>query len=118
MGWRVERAEAVARDLEAILDFLIDAALDFGEPPEEAFDRAAARLLQIEAAIVGLAVAPHQGTLLTDLGPGIRSVTKGRAIFYFDLDEERQVLRLLAVFFGGQDHRRRMLLLRLAEKES
>lgn len=117
MGWRVERAEAVARDLEAILEFLIHAALDFGEAPEETFDRAAARVLQVEAAMERLAAAPHQGTLRPDLGPGIRSVTKGRAVLYFDLDEERQVLRLLAVFFGGQDHRRRMLLRRLAEKE-
>lgn len=118
MSWRVERAEAVTLDLEAILDFLIDAALDFGEAPEGAFDSAAARILQIETAIAGLPAAPHQGTRLPDLGPGIRSVTKGRAILYFDLDEERQVLRLLAVFFGGQDHRRRMLLRRLAERES
>ncbi len=32
-----------------------------------------------------------------------------RAIFYFDADDDRRMVRVLAVFFGGQDHRRGML---------
>ena len=38
--------------------------------------------------------------------PGLRTVTKDRAIFYFLVDEE---VRVLAVFFGGQAHQRAML---------
>ena len=41
--------------------------------------------------------------------PGLRSVTKDRAIFYFTIDEGKHVVRVLAVFFGGQDHQREML---------
>ncbi len=32
--------------------------------------------------------------------PGLRRVTKDRAVFYFTVDEERRVVRVLAVFFG------------------
>ena len=110
MGWRVERAEETDRDLAAIFDFLFDAALGLGESPEEAFDRAARRIAAIEAAMLGLGRAPHQGTLDSDLLPGLRHVTKDRAIFYFDLDEPARRVRVLAVFFGGQEHRRAMLI--------
>lgn len=109
MVWRVERAEAVNRDLELIFDFLFDAAIALGEDAETAFDRAATRIAAIQIAAMALAGAPHQGTLREDIAPGLRQVTKDRAIFYFELDAEAHCLRLLAVFFGGQDHRRHML---------
>ena len=60
--------------------------------------------------MLSLGEAPHQGTLRADLLPGLRSVTKDRAIFYFDIDDDRRTVRILAVFFGGQDHTRRMLM--------
>lgn len=110
MAWTVERSEDADRDLEAIFDFLFQAALDFGEDPETAFERAATRIAAIEDAMEALGRAPRQGTLRPDLLPGLRSVTKGRAILCFDLDERAWRLRVLAVFFGGQDHRRAMLL--------
>ncbi|WP_264773569.1 hypothetical protein [Defluviimonas salinarum] len=43
--------------------------------------------------------------------------TKERAILYFDLDEGRRTVRLLAVFFGGQD-RRAAILERLKARRS
>jgi plasmid stabilization system protein ParE len=52
---------------------------------------------------------PHQETLRPDLLPGLRSVTKQRAIFYFDVDDHLRLVRVLAIFFGGQDHQRAML---------
>jgi toxin ParE1/3/4 len=36
-------------------------------------------------------------------------VTKQRAVFYFDVDDDQRLVRILAVFFGGQDHQRAML---------
>ena len=45
---QVEDAHAVTGDLEAIFDHLLGAYLDFGEPLDPAFDRARARVLQIE----------------------------------------------------------------------
>ncbi|AXT37015.1 type II toxin-antitoxin system RelE/ParE family toxin (plasmid) [Phaeobacter sp. LSS9] len=118
MIYRVDRAEAIDRDLEAIFDFLFEAAISFGEDAETAFERAATRLTVIDDAIEALGQAPHQGTLRTDIAPGLRSVTKGRAIFYFDLNDADHQLRVLAVFFGGQDHQRRMLLRALGHDEA
>ncbi|WP_146119498.1 type II toxin-antitoxin system RelE/ParE family toxin [Phyllobacterium phragmitis] len=110
MAFRVERSEAAAADLELIFDFLINAGLDFGEDPETAFAHASSRIAEIERTLERIADAPFQGTLRPELGDGIRNVTKHRAIFYFDVLEEQQLVRILAIFFGGQDHQRRMLI--------
>lgn len=114
MAWTVERAAAADADLDLIFDFLFQSALDFGEPADRAFDQASRRLRAIEDAIFTLGTAPHQGTLDPHLLPGLRHVSKARAIIYFDTDEDAQRLRVLAVFFGGQDHQRRMLIRLLA----
>lgn len=114
MTYRVVAAADVCRDLELIFDFLFDAAIDLGEDPETALIRASSRIAAIQDAMGGLARAPFQGSLRPELQPGLRVVTKNRAIFYFDLLEDQQLLRVLAVFFGGQDHQRHMLLRLLA----
>jgi len=110
VGYEAVRSNGVDRDLELIFDFLMTAAEAFGEDAQSAFDRAEQRIAEIERVMHDLGRAPHQGTLRPDLGDGIRSVTKGRAVFYFDLDDGANVLRILAVFFGGQDHDAHMLL--------
>ena len=110
MRYTLLRAEAVARDLELIFEFLYEAALQFGEDSPAAFDRAAARIRAIEEAMEALAEVPHQGTLRDDLLPGLRQVTKGRAVFYFDVDDSARSLTVLAIFYGGQDHHRHMLV--------
>ncbi len=110
MAYEVERSDASDRDLETIFDFLFEAALAFGEDETTAFERAERRILEIEEAMEALGDVPHQGTLLPEFAGGLRSVTKGRSIFYFDVDDTRRRVRVLAIFFGGQDHRRRMLL--------
>lgn len=117
MAYEVERSEASDRDLEAIFDFLFEAALGFGEDEATAFERAAARVLGIEDAMESLGAVPHQGTLHPEFSDGLRSVTKDRCIFYFDVDETRRRVRVLAIFFGGQDHRRRMMLRLLSSGE-
>ncbi len=107
--YRVERALATDRDLEAIFDFLVKSQIDLGEARDDAIGRAAARISAIESSMASLGDLPHQGTLCPELLPGLRSVTKERAIFYFDVDDTLLRVRVLAVFFGGQDHRRAML---------
>jgi toxin ParE1/3/4 len=109
MRYAVERAAATDRDLAAIFDFLIASYVEFGDDEDTAIERAANRIRGIERAMLALGDAPHQGTLRSDMLPGLRSVTKNRAIFYFEVDDKRRLLRVLAIFFGGQDHRRRML---------
>ena len=37
--------------------------------------------------------------------PGLRWTTKDRAVFCFTVDEAAATITVLAVFFGGQDHR-------------
>lgn len=108
--YEVVRATDVDLDLELIFDFLVVAAEEFGESEEVAFQLAERRIMEIEANMEDLGMAPHQGTRRPHLGDGIRNVTKGRATYYFDVDDAQKILRLLAVFFGGQDHESRILL--------
>ncbi|MEQ1608957.1 MAG: type II toxin-antitoxin system RelE/ParE family toxin [Hyphomonadaceae bacterium] len=109
MPYRVERSLDTDHDLSAIFDFLLTSYMGFGEERGEALERAAARIEGIEAEMLSLGDVPHQGTLRPDLLPGLRSVTKQRAIFYFDVDDDLRLLRVLTIFFGGQDHQRAML---------
>lgn len=109
MKYAVERSSDTDRDLAAILDFLIESYEASGDDPDLAFERAAKRLRAIDADMRSLGKAPHQGTLRHELRPGLRSVTKSRAVFYFRVDDDLRVVRVLAIFFGGQDHSRRML---------
>lgn len=108
-SFRLERTPQVDRDLRAILQFLMRSNVQFGEPFDRAKQRAAKRVAKIEDAMETLAAVPHQGTLHPNIVPGLRSVTKERAIFYFMVDDAAHVVRVLAVFFGGQDHQRDML---------
>jgi toxin ParE1/3/4 len=110
MAYEVERSAASDRDLETIFDFLFEAALALGEDASTASERAARRILEIEAAMEALGDLPHQGVLPSEFADGLRGVMKGRSLFYFDVDDMRCRVRVLAIFFGGRDHRRRMLL--------
>ena len=109
MAWKTEFSQDAERDLELIFDHLFDAYVGFGEAPDGAFAQAADRIGQIRQSAVALSNAPHRGTLRSEVAPGLRNVTIDRAIFWFDLDETREIVRVLAVFFGGQDHIRQML---------
>ena len=109
MTWTLEAVPNVQGDLVAISRFIRQSAIAKGEPRGRAIAMADTRLEKIAAAASALTRAPYQGTRCPELGPNIRRVTKNRAIFYFDLNEARQVIRLLAIFFGGQDHDARIL---------
>jgi plasmid stabilization system protein ParE len=105
---RVEFAEDALRDLDLIFVHLAESYRGFGEAPDEASERAAVRVRGILAAADRLGLAPHRGVIHDDLAPGIRHLTLDRAVYYFRVDGNR--VRVLAVFFGGQDHQRRMRL--------
>lgn len=110
MRYTVERSADTDHDLAAIFEFLVETFQAFGDDRETAVERAASRIRNIERSMSSLGSVPHQGTLREDILPGLRSATKDRAVFYFDVDDERRRIRVLAVFFGGQDHQRRMLV--------
>lgn len=109
MPYRLERETQVTHDLEHIYNFLFESYLSFGQAPDDADAAAAARIDGIEDGLEALAALPHQRTRREDWLPGLRNVTVDRAVFYFTVDDEARLVRVLAVFFGGQDHQRAML---------
>ncbi|KAA0689131.1 type II toxin-antitoxin system RelE/ParE family toxin [Neorhizobium sp. P12A] len=110
MVYEIVRSAACDSDLGLILDHLVQSYVALGDPLPDAFERAVLRIRSIEADMHGLARLPHQGTLRPELGSGMRQVTKCQAVFYFEVDDSDRLLRILAVFFGRQDHRRYMLM--------
>jgi plasmid stabilization system protein ParE len=109
MAYRIIRSRKSIRDLDAIFDHLVDAYVSLGDAPVDAVSPAVARVRSIRGNMNAIAAAPHQGTLFDKLSPGLRCVTKDRAIFYFGVDDEARVVRILAIFFSGQDHLRHIL---------
>lgn len=107
MAFRIEFAADAARDLDLIVDHLVDSYVGFGEPVDEAFRRAAQRVRAIRRPADPL---PHRGARHDALRAGLRHGTMGGAVYWFKIDEDAAVVRVLAIFFGGQDHIRRMLI--------
>ena len=107
--WTIEYSVDAERDLELISQHLFDAYCSFGEPGFEAFSHVEARADQLLAAVEGLIDMPFIGTLRPDLMPGLRYLRRDGAAIWFVPDEAREVISVLAIFFGGQDHMRRML---------
>jgi plasmid stabilization system protein ParE len=116
MKFPVVRVAATERDLSAIFDFLIESHVAFGEAEADAVAIAARRLRSIEREMHEIGKAPQQGTMRPDIMPGLRAVTRRRATYYFVVDEELKRVRVLAIFFGNQDHQRRILV-RLLERD-
>ena len=108
-GFDIVRSERCDTDLELIFDHLFAAYCELGDPVPDAFDRAVQRLRGIEGEINRLGEVPYQGTLPPSIMDGLRHVTKNSAVFYFIVDDAEQRLRVLGVFFGGQDHRAHIL---------
>jgi plasmid stabilization system protein ParE len=107
--YRVKRAADVTRDLDLIEGYLTQAYQEFGEDLESATGRAAARIGEALAYMRSFEDHPYRGTEYPKIGPGIRAVTSKRFVFYFEIDQPRSEVRILAVFFGGVDHRQQIL---------
>ena len=115
MGFRLEFSAEAERDFGLIYDHLLRSYLDFGESLESAVDHAGVRVLEIRVAAERILAAPRRGERHDDIRPGLRHVTIERAVYWFDVDEARRTVRVLAVFLGGQDHVRHMLARLLAD---
>ena len=115
MAFRLEFSVDAEHDFGLIFDHLLRSYLDFGESLESAFDRTEARIREIRAGAERILTAPHRGERHDNLLPGLRHLAIGRAICWFDVDDDRQAVRVLAVFVGGQDHVRHMLARLLEE---
>ncbi|MEQ8286241.1 type II toxin-antitoxin system RelE/ParE family toxin [Thalassospira sp.] len=109
MAYEITYAADAERDFNLIFDFLVESYIGFGEDIDSAISHAQERLFSIQKDIEKLGNTPYCGTLHNDILPNLRHVTLGQAIIWFDVIEEPKNVRILAVFFGGQDHFRHML---------
>ena len=109
MAWTIDEAETVASDLTLIFDHLFEHQMKQGYGPDEAAGLAARRISAIRELQVRLAMAPHIGTRHRIGHREIRNVTLDRTVFWFTLDESREIVSIEGVFHGGQDHLGRML---------
>jgi toxin ParE1/3/4 len=109
-AYAVEFAADAERDFELIFDFLEESYRSFGESAGDAIAHAAARVEAIRANAARLGNAPYRGSLHPEIMPDLRHITIDQAIYWFFVDEKAMTVRVLAIFFGGQDHVRRMLL--------
>lgn len=108
--WAVTFAADAIEDLSLIEAHLAESYESFGESAVEARAHAESRIDAILTAAERIATAPLRGAVHEDLIPGLRHLTIDRAIYWYLVDEAQQRLRILAIFFGAQDHQRRMLL--------
>ena len=109
MAYKVERADGVIRDFDLIEDYLVRVYLDVGEDLNHAVTRAHARIRDAVTYMRTFRNHPYRGTLLKHIQSDLRTVTNLNFIFYFEIDEARGRVLILAVFFGGMDHRRQIL---------
>jgi plasmid stabilization system protein ParE len=116
MRFAIEFSADAERDFGLIFDHLFESYVAFGEGTEEALDHAARRVMDIVAD--RLASFPLRGTARDDISPGIRFLAIARAIYWFEVDQTARKVRILAVFFGGQDHIRHMLVRLLGRHET
>ena len=99
MIYRIRFRPLVARDLDAIAQWIID----YAGP-----DLAARKLAEIEAAIATLQATPHKGSLSDEIAPGLRAIPAGRnAVVAFLVDDEAGEVLIYAVAYGGADLIRR-----------
>jgi plasmid stabilization system protein ParE len=107
--YAVEFAAEAEHDFELIFDYLDQSYRSFGESAEDAIAHAARRVEAIRITAARLGNAPYRGTLHPEVMPDLRHVTVDQAIYWFFVDEDARTIRVLAIFFGGQDHVRQML---------
>lgn len=109
MAYQIELSADAERDFGLIFDHLYASYSALGESVAEALDHAERRTLAIRAAVARIALAPHRGERHDRLLPGLRHLSIERAIYWFEVDGHMRRVRVLAVFFGGQDHIQLML---------
>ena len=109
MRYRIEFSAEAERDFALIFDHLFESYRNFGESVEAALDHCDDRIRDIRREAKRRGAAPYRGERHEDLLPGLRHLTINRAIYWFDVNDQEHRVRILAIFFGGQDHVRHML---------
>ena len=109
MRFRIEFSAEAERDFALIFDHLFESYRSFGESVEAALDHCEDRIRDIRQEAERLGAVPYRGERHEDLLPGLRHLTIDRAIYWFDVNDKEHRVRILAIFFGGQDQVRHML---------
>jgi len=110
LAYQIEISSSAEQDLQIIFEFLVESYVAFGEGTDEAIERADKRIDGLYDAMRRLELMPHQGTVNDHISEGLRNVTIDRGIFWFKVKEATETIHILAVFFGGQDHQRRIVV--------
>ncbi len=104
-GYVLTFAPAVVDDFDRISDHLFRSYILFGEPPGSAADHAVLRVGELREFIRSLTATPHGGTRRDDLFTGLRILSdRQRAVIAFTINDVEMTIRILRVFYGGEDY--------------
>ena len=109
MRFRIEFSAEAEHDFALIFDHFFESYVSFGESVESALNHCEAGIRDVRQEADRLAAAPFRGERHDDLLPGLRHLTIDPAIYWFEVNEAEQRVRVLAIAFGGQDHLRHTL---------
>ena len=100
MTYRIRFHPAVQHDLKSIADMITAYA------GPRAAER---RLTEIEAVVLSLVDTPHQGSLRTEIAPGLRAIPAGRkAVIAFTVDDAERAVFIHLIAYAGSDWIRRV----------
>ena len=109
MRFRIEFSAEAERDFALIFDHLFESYRSLGSRVEAALDHSEERIRDSRQEADRLGTVPYRDERHGDLLPSLRHLTIDRAIYWFEVNEAEQRVRILAIFFSGQDHVRHML---------
>ena len=109
MRFKIEFSAEAGRDFALIFDHQFESYRSFGTRVEAALDHSEDRIRDIRQKADRLDAALDCGERHDNLLPGLRHLTIDRAVYWLNVREAEQRIRILALFFGGQDQFRHML---------
>ena len=96
--------EKITDDYNRNSDHLLRSYLHFGDRPETAINRVEQRVLELRAFIQSLKINPNRGTRRDDLTIGLRILSdRRRAVIAFLVDDVKNSVTVVSIFFGGED---------------
>jgi|694.fasta_scaffold100172_2 plasmid stabilization system protein ParE len=104
MRFRIEFSAESERDFALIFHHLFESYRNIGESAEAALDHCEDRIREISAGTDGPCTAPLRVERHAGLLAGLRQLTIDLAIDWFEVNKTEQRVRILAVFFGSQNH--------------
>ncbi len=117
MTWRIEVSAEAERDLDLLFDHLFENYVYFGETRKAAAAHAGKRVSGVLETMDRIATAPYRGDSHEEWLPGLRHLTLERSIYWYQILEATQTIRILAIFHGGQDHVRHMFVRLLSDRD-